>query len=561
MTSYTVKLEELIAQYCDSDDMLNNVPMRALFEVASLAEQQSQQQSKAEKTDKKARKQKIKEEIVIPEAPDFWSGPYYDSWLQSNVKVDGKSVKQFKTFEEAIELANKIEDCRGVVLTESGKYALRRGRTGVLYGGNYVCLASWVKGTNNPEPEPKRQPEPEPEPEPEIPSLEELEPAPELVPVTKTIETTDTVPTIDDGGGGGGGGIDATGGVRVVSGGPGPTVDIDYLYNFAKGLDQPFLATNETEDEDKERRYVYAAGGKVKKFGDGGLLGLTPEQTGIIGAAIGGIFGGLSGSGDTQGSQGYTGGIPALRAEREVVPGAFAMEGRRPGQGGRRYFTDVQYTPITDETGAPTILGAEQIAAQNEAALARQKEMEDLGRGILDIYSRAATMPDTTPATTTTTTEPAPVAPPATAFDTFITPYTAKDELTAEDYVTLGRSGYDTADMAASLGVTADSLQRVIDYYAAERLAGGGYLGGKGYYLGGPTDGMADQIPATINNIEPARLSDGEFVIPADVVSHLGNGNSDAGAQNLYSMMERVRRDRTGNPEQGRQIDPNKYLA
>ena len=84
---------------------------------------------------------------------------------------------------------------------------------------------------------------------------------------------------------------------------------------------------------------------------------------------------------------------------------------------------------------------------------------------------------------------------------------------------------------------------------------------GQGYYLGGPTDGMADQIPATIDNRQPAALSDGEFVIPADVVSHLGNGNSEAGAQNLYSMMDRVRTDRTGNPEQGRQIDPNKYLA
>ena len=82
-----------------------------------------------------------------------------------------------------------------------------------------------------------------------------------------------------------------------------------------------------------------------------------------------------------------------------------------------------------------------------------------------------------------------------------------------------------------------------------------------GYYLGGATDGMADQIPATINNMQPAALSDGEFVIPADVVSHLGNGNSDAGAKNLYSMMERVRTDRTGNPKQGKQIDPNKYLA
>ena len=81
------------------------------------------------------------------------------------------------------------------------------------------------------------------------------------------------------------------------------------------------------------------------------------------------------------------------------------------------------------------------------------------------------------------------------------------------------------------------------------------------YYLGGSTDGMADLVPATIDGTQEARLSDGEFVIPADVVSHLGNGNSDAGAQNLYSMMDRVRTDRTGNPNQGKQIDPNKYLA
>jgi len=83
----------------------------------------------------------------------------------------------------------------------------------------------------------------------------------------------------------------------------------------------------------------------------------------------------------------------------------------------------------------------------------------------------------------------------------------------------------------------------------------------QGMYLGGPTDGMADQIPATINDMQPAALSDGEFVIPADVVSHLGNGNSDAGAKELYSMMDRIRKDRTGTTKQGRQIDPNKYLA
>jgi hypothetical protein len=71
---------------------------------------------------------------------------------------------------------------------------------------------------------------------------------------------------------------------------------------------------------------------------------------------------------------------------------------------------------------------------------------------------------------------------------------------------------------------------------------------------------MADEIPATIEATEPVTLSDGEFVIPADVVSHLGNGNSDAGAKMLYSMMDRIRQARTGRKEQGRRINPNKYL-
>ena len=81
-----------------------------------------------------------------------------------------------------------------------------------------------------------------------------------------------------------------------------------------------------------------------------------------------------------------------------------------------------------------------------------------------------------------------------------------------------------------------------------------------GYYLGGITDGMADEVPASINGQQEARLSDGEFVIPADVVSHLGNGNSDAGAKQLHGMMDNVRMERTGNPKQGKEIDPNKFM-
>jgi len=82
----------------------------------------------------------------------------------------------------------------------------------------------------------------------------------------------------------------------------------------------------------------------------------------------------------------------------------------------------------------------------------------------------------------------------------------------------------------------------------------------QGTYLRGDTDGMADKIPGTIDGIQPARLAHGEFVIPADVVSHLGNGNSDAGAQQLYKMMDRIRMARTGNEKQGKEINPSKFM-
>lgn len=89
----------------------------------------------------------------------------------------------------------------------------------------------------------------------------------------------------------------------------------------------------------------------------------------------------------------------------------------------------------------------------------------------------------------------------------------------------------------------------------------GGYAsGGNPRLLKGPGDGMSDNIPAVIGNKQPARLADGEFVVPADVVSHLGNGSTDAGAKHLYAMMDKVRTARTGKKAQGKQIKPEKYL-
>lgn len=104
-------------------------------------------------------------------------------------------------------------------------------------------------------------------------------------------------------------------------------------------------------------------------------------------------------------------------------------------------------------------------------------------------------------------------------------------------------------------------MMGVFDARNANRAFGeqmGGYK--KGGYLDGPGDGMSDSIPATIEGKQPARLADGEFVMPADVVSHLGNGSTKAGAQRLYSMMDKVRKARTGTTKQGKQIKPEKYM-
>ena len=87
----------------------------------------------------------------------------------------------------------------------------------------------------------------------------------------------------------------------------------------------------------------------------------------------------------------------------------------------------------------------------------------------------------------------------------------------------------------------------------------GSYSDG-GHLLKGPGDGMSDDIPATIADKQPARLANEEFVIPADVVSHLGNGSSESGAKVLYEMMAKIRKARTGNPKQGKQIDPHKLM-
>ena len=171
---------------------------------------------------------------------------------------------------------------------------------------------------------------------------------------------------------------------------------------------------------------------------------------------------------------GYQGKIPEMQAVRERVPMQQPVEGqtpRRPGEAGRRYFSDTQYAK-RPESEAPSVAEAQAVAQAQAQQLAQRQNPQ----------------------------------PPT--------------------------------------GMAAGGIASTHN----------------GYYLGGKTDGMADNVPARIDGTQEARLSDGEFVIPADVVSHLGNGNSDAGSQQLYGMMDNIREARTGNPEQGKQIDPNKFI-
>ena len=105
-----------------------------------------------------------------------------------------------------------------------------------------------------------------------------------------------------------------------------------------------------------------------------------------------------------------------------------------------------------------------------------------------------------------------------------------------------------------NVGITKASGGSVGSKYNLGSYSDGGRL------LKGPGDGMSDNIPASIADKQPARLADGEFVVPADVVSHLGNGSTDAGAKHLYKMMDNVRKARTGRKAQGKQIKADKYL-
>lgn len=242
---------------------------------------------------------------------------------------------------------------------------------------------------------------------------------------------------------------------------------------------------------------------------------------------------------------GYKGKVPELTAVRERVN--YDDPNRRPGAGGRDYFTDTQYVPSSGVDAAKTA-----AAEQAEGILAGYKKA-DAPKATTSIFKTpwekaAATTGATTGATTAAATDTLPAIPNAldiakqTYPEKFVGPTVTTDNVVS------------TRDRPAGLGSLLASNA------APTTLAEGGPAMREPRYLRGITDGMEDKIKTSIDNKQPALLSHGEFVIPADVVSHLGNGNSDAGAKKLYQMMDRVRQARTGNKKQGKQINPDKFM-
>ena len=467
----------------------------------------------------------------------------------------------------------------------------------------------------------------------------------------------------------GGSGFTLPSSLRGVREEPGELVNIDYLYDFAKGLDQPFITTE--EQEALQGLNVYAEGGEVanedavdmltRRPGQYGRRYFTDGQFSPTGTALGGAaldpnqiqipeytyqrellpqFGGPEAGTTTQatmpsGTNLYTpptlsdtlgqDGLDTILANISGLFGGGAGEVDTEGFVSTPDVTETIYTTTPVQNPVQEYLSSlgygtspKSITKEDVAAFMGQQDFS-LG----DIASALGTTEDVLnqiynfqPTAATTTITPASGTASLTPLQEYLVGqgFGSARDITKEDIADFGTSGFDIGDIASALGVTTSDLNAIANYTAptpdpdqalydffldrgfvgttkdvtpediaaaeiflaenpqftvddmaamlgiTEGYATGGMAQGQGYYLGGPTDGMADLVPATIDGTQPAALSDGEFVIPADVVSHLGNGNSEAGAQQLYSMMDRVRQERTGTTRQGPEINPTKMM-
>lgn len=212
-----------------------------------------------------------------------------------------------------------------------------------------------------------------------------------------------------------------------------------------------------------------------------------------------------------------------------------------------------------------------------ETVRANAQKALDMSRGVMDNITEATAavntaqdligMPTTPPPVVTTPDPVAPTPPPINyPIDTDVVLKPTVNPVITEP-IAPTPSPRATEPTAANpkgqylvSNPTSSSPLNSSNIYQYQKKRRGYAEGGIPRFLSGGGDGMSDSINAKIEGTQEARLADGEFVIPADVVSHLGNGSSKAGAKQLYDMMDRVRKARTGNVKQGKQIKPTKFM-
>ena len=309
------------------------------------------------------------------------------------------------------------------------------------------------------------------------------------------------------------------------------------------------------------------------------LLGsnFTGAELARMAAVAGGGIAGLMGAFKPNVNKvGYQGSIPKYDAVRNMVNAPpTRAQGYRPGQGGINYGGDVSFVPRGTGASATTAQPSQTI---NQAPAGVAGIMAGLtgmgGQMPQGGLPRATPQPQPRPATAQPVAQDDPFYQSAEFKAYQNDPSNMMGTMDMYDSPYFGRVSSGSAGRAMDAayekykGIAPQQNQQLpamFDQFNSSpienRFAHGGLMGlARGRYLQGETDGMADKIPAKIGRNQPAALSHGEFVVPADVVSHLGNGNSDAGAKKLYSMMDKIRTARTGTKKQGKEINPDKFM-
>jgi len=215
---------------------------------------------------------------------------------------------------------------------------------------------------------------------------------------------------------------------------------------------------------------------------------------------------------------------------REAVPQVYDPN-RRPGSGGQRYFTDVQYAT------------AEGLPAAQEAATAQAQGLASLN---------AANPLNAAPVAYQPPAPPPAATPTAPAYN---------EAYSGENVLNTVRGLLGTQKMAKGGIVGLQDGGFVVPADVVSHLGNGSsraginHLARKGAMpIQGRGDGMSDSNRTTINGRQPAAVADGEAYFPPKQVENMG------GADRLYAMMDKIRKDRTGTTKQGKQINPNQYV-